>query len=51
MNTYVQCIFRRCAACSELRSVRVSVHCGVHAIGRNVLKVVEVVREGVRIVP
>ena len=37
--------------CSELRSVRVSVHCGVHAIGRNVLKVVEVVREDVRIFP
>ena len=51
MNTYVQCIYRRCAACSELRSVRVSVHCGVHAIGHNVLKIVEVVREDVRIVP
>ena len=51
MNTCVQCIYRRCAACSELRSVRVSVHCSVHAIGRNVLKVVEVVREDVRIVP
>ena len=51
MNTFVQCIYRRCAACSELRNVRVSVHCGVHAIGRNVLKVVEVVREDVRIVP
>ena len=45
------CIYRRCAACSELRNVHVSVHCGVHAIGRNVLKVVEVVRKDVRIVP
>ena len=42
------CIYRRCAACSELRNVRVSVHCGVHAISRNVLKVVEVVRGDVR---
>ena len=39
------CIYRRCAACSELRNVRVSVHCGVHAIVRNVLKHVQVVRE------
>ena len=51
MNTFVQCIYRRCAACSELRNDRVSVHCGVHAIGRNVLKVVEVVREDVRSFP
>ena len=29
------CIYRRCAACSELRSVRVSVHCGVHVIGHS----------------
>ena len=42
---------RRCAACSELRSVHVSVHCDVHAIGHNVLKIVEVVREDVRSVP
>ena len=41
------CIYRRCAACSELRNVRVSVHCGVHAIVRNVLKHVQVVREDV----
>ena len=45
------CIYRRCAACSELRGVRVSVHCGVHAIGHSALKVVEVVREDVRSVP
>ena len=45
------CIYRRCAACSELRNVRVSVRCGVHAIVRNVLKIVEVVREDARIVP
>ena len=45
------CIYRRCAACSELRRVRVSVHCGVHAIGHSVLKVVEVVREDIRSVP
>ena len=51
MNTFVQCMYRRCAACSELRDVRVSVHCGVDAIVHNVLNVVEVVREDVRIVP
>ena len=45
------CIYRRCAACSELRSVRVNVHCGVHAIVRNVLKHVQVVREDVRSLP
>ena len=39
------CINRRCAACSALRIVHVSVLCGVRAIVRNVLKVVEVVRE------
>ena len=48
MNTCVQCIYRRCAACSELRSVRVNVHCGVHAIVHDVLKIVEVVREDAR---
>ena len=42
---------RRCAACSELRTVRVSVHCGVHATVRNVLKHVQVVREDVRSLP
>ena len=42
------CIYRWCAACSELCNVRVSVHCGVHAIARNVLKHVQVVREDVR---
>ena len=51
MNTYVQCIYRRRAACSELRNIRVSVHCGVHAVVHRVLKVVEVVHEDVRIVP
>ena len=45
------CIYRRCAACSELRNVRVGVHCGVNAIVRNVLKHVQVVREDVRSLP
>ena len=45
------CIYRRCAACSELRIVHVNVLCGVHAIGHSALKVVEVVREDVRSVP
>ena len=36
------CIYRRCAACSELRIVHVSVLCGVRAIVRNVLQVVHV---------
>ena len=51
MNTCVQCIYRRCVACSELRSVRVSVHCGVHAVVHDVLEIVEVVREDVRSFP
>ena len=45
------CIYRRCAACSELRIVRVSVHCGVHVLGHSALKVVEDMREDVRSVP
>ena len=45
------CINRRCAACSELRIVHVRVLCGVHAIVRNVLKLVQVVREDVRSLP
>ena len=45
------CINRRCAACSELRIVHVSVLCGVRAIVRNVLQVVHVVREDVRSLP
>ena len=36
------CINRRCAACSELRIVHVSVLCGVRAIVRNVVQVVHV---------
>ena len=44
------CINRRCAACSELRCT-VSVLCGVRAIVRNVLQVVQVVREDVRSLP
>ena len=36
------CTNRRCAACSELRIVHVSVLCGVRAIVRNVLQVVHV---------
>ena len=51
MRCMNMCIYRRCAACSELRNVRVSVHCGVHAIVRNVLKAVQVVREVVRSLP
>ena len=47
----VQCISKRCAAGSELRSVHVSVHCDVHAIGHSALRIVEVVREDIRIVP
>ena len=45
------CINRRCAACSELRIVHISVLCGVRAIVRNVLQVVHVVREDVRSLP
>ena len=45
------CIYRRCAACSELRNVRVSVHCGVMPMFGNVLKHVQVVREDVRSLP
>ena len=45
------CINGRCVACSELRIVHVSVLCGVHAIVRNVLEVVHVVREDVRSLP
>ena len=37
--------------CSELRIVHVSVLCGVRAIVRNVLQVVQVVREDVRSLP
>ena len=55
LEPQVRCVntvhLQRCAACSELRNVRVSVHCGVHAIVRNVLKVVQVVREDVRSLP
>ena len=43
------CIHKRYAACSELRNVRVNVGHGAHAISRNVLEVVENVREDVRI--
>ena len=45
------CIYQRCAACSELRIVHVSMLCGVHAIVRNVLNVVQVVRVDVRSFP
>ena len=50
-DVWTLCIYRRCAACSELRNVRVSVRCGVRAIVRNVLKHVQVVREDVRSLP
>ena len=42
---------KRSASCSVVRSCHVRVSHGVHAIGRNVLKVVEVVREDVRSFP
>ena len=45
------CIYKRCAVCSELCNVRVTVHCGVHAIVHNALKVVEIVREDIRSFP
>ena len=45
------CINRRCAACSELRIVHVSVLCGVRAIVRIVLNRDVVMREGVRSLP
>ena len=50
-DVWTLCINRRCAACSELRIVHVSVLCGVRAIVRNVLQVVHVVREDVRSLP
>ena len=42
---------KRRASCSVVRSCHVRVGHGAHAISRNVLKVVEVVHEDVRIVP
>ena len=48
MRCETLCINGRCAACSELRIVRVRVLCGVRVINRNVLKHVHVMREGVR---
>ena len=42
---------KRRASCSVVRSYHVRVGHGAHAISRNVLKVVEVVREGVRSFP
>ena len=45
------CINRRCAACSVVRSCHVRVGHGAHAIVRNVLKHVQVVREDVRSLP
>ena len=42
------CINGRCAACSELRVVRVRVRDGVLVIHRSVLKRDVVMREGVR---
>ena len=35
----------------ELRSVHVSVHCDVHAIGHSALRIVKIVREDIRSVP
>ena len=42
---------KRRASCSVVRSCHVRVSHDAHAMSRNVLKVVEVVREDVRIVP
>ena len=42
---------KRRASCSVVRSCHVRVSHGAHAISRNVLKVVEVVREDVRSFP
>ena len=43
--------FKRRASCSVVRSCHVRVGHGAHAIVRNVLKVVQVVREDVRSLP
>ena len=48
MRCETLCINRRCAACSELRVVRVRVRDGVLVIHRSVLKRDVVMREGVR---
>ena len=42
---------KRRASCSVVRSCHVRVSHGVHVIGHNVLRIVQVVREDVRIVP
>ena len=42
---------KRRASCSVVRSCHVRVGHGAHAISRNVLKIVEVVREDVRSLP
>ena len=42
---------KRRASCSVVRSCHVRVGHGAHVIGHSVLKIVEVVREDVRIVP
>ena len=42
---------QRRASCSVVRSCHVRVGHGAHAISRNVLKIVEVVREDVRSLP
>ena len=44
-------ISKRRASCSVVRSCHVRVGHGAHAIVRNVLKVVQVVREDVRSLP
>ena len=50
LEPQVRCM-NTCASTDGARRVRVSVHCGVHAIVRNVLRVVQVVREDVRSLP
>ena len=42
---------KRRASCSVVRSCHVRVSHGVHVIGHNVHRIVEVVREDIRIVP
>ena len=42
---------KRRASCSVVRSCHVRVSQGAHVIGHNVLRIVQVVREDVRIVP
>ena len=51
MNACTTTTSKRRASCSVVRSCHVRVGHGAHAIVRNVLKVVQVVREDVRSLP